>query len=174
MAYDLKFDRLLRALQYGEPKDAISYFTKKIYDVNAEIPYIFEDRKRYVVTPLSWAVRHNRLEICVFLLQNGAKPYNHMVFELYPLHDACNQGYNDIVQAFIDAKVDMNKVTDDFDTPLHIACMRGHVDVVHKLLRAGADCEAVNSAGRTPLEEASYHHRHDLVALFRAFNKGET
>ncbi len=43
MAYDLKFDRLLRALQYGEPKDAISYFKKKIYDVNAEIPYIFED-----------------------------------------------------------------------------------------------------------------------------------
>lgn len=173
MAYDLKYDALLRAIQHGEAKEAISYFKNKIYDVNAEIPYIFEDRKQYIVTPLAWAVRHNRLLICIYLLQNGAKPYMHLVFEFYPLHDACYRGYHDIVQAFIDAKVDLNQVTEDLDTPLHLACMRGHIDVVHRLLRADANCDAVNSAGRTPLQEASYHHHHDLLKLFCAFNKGE-
>ncbi len=173
MAYDPKYDALLRAIQYGAPKEAISFFKKKIYDVNTEVPYIFEDRKRYVVTPLYWSVRHNRLEICIYLLRNGAKPYSHLVFELYPLHDACNRGYHGIVQAFIDAKVDVDRVTEDFDTPLHIACMRGHIEVVHRLLRAGANCNAVNNAGRTPLQEASYHHHHELLQLFRAFNKGK-
>ena len=175
MAYDLKYDTLLRGIQCREASDVIALFTgtKPHYDVNDEIPYIFEDRKRYIVTPLYWAVRHRRPEICKYLLQNGAKPYAHMVYEYYPLHEACNRGFHKIVQLFVDAKCDLDRVTSDLDTPLHIACIRDHVECINLLLRAGADCKLKNKAGRTALEEATYHNHHDLVKLFHAHNKGK-
>ena len=50
MAYDQHYDRLLRAIQNGEEKEAISLFASKLFDVNEQIEYIFEDRKRYIVT----------------------------------------------------------------------------------------------------------------------------
>ena len=51
MAYDLHYDRLLKAIQNGEEKEAISLFASKLFDVNEQIEYIFEDRKKYIVTP---------------------------------------------------------------------------------------------------------------------------
>ena len=165
MAFDFKYEPLLRTIQYGESKDAIALFQKNTYDVNQEIPYIFEDRRRYIVTPLYWAVRHRRVKICSYLLKHGARPYDHMVYEYYPLHEACDRGYDEIVQEFIDAKCNLNQVTPDKDTPLHIACVRGYIQCVHILLRGGADCNVRNKANHTPLEEALYHNHHELVKL---------
>lgn len=172
MAYDLHYDRLLKAIQSGEEKEAISLFASKLFDVNEQIEYIFEDRKRYIVTPLYWAVRHRRPNVCKYLLRNGARAYEHMVYEYYPLHEACNMGYEDIVHEFVEARCNLDKVTSDCDTPLHVACMRGHISCVHILLRAGANCNLQNKAGHTPLEAALYHNHRDLVSLFEVHEKG--
>jgi len=172
MAYNLHYDRLLRTIQCGEEKEAISLFTSNLFDVNEQIEYIFEDRKRYTITPLYWAVRHRRPQVCKYLLRNGARAYEHMVYEYYPLHEACNMGYDEIVQEFVEAKCNLDQVTNDCDTPLHVACMRGHISCVHILLRAGADCNLQNKVGHTPLEAALYHNHHDMVGLFKAHDKG--
>lgn len=172
MAYDLKFDKLLRAIQNGEETDAISFFERKLYDVNEAINYLFEDGKRFTVTPLYWAVRHNCPKVCKYLLSKGARPYGTLVYEYYPLHEACSRGYDKVVQEFVNARCEVDKMNNDSDTPLHIACMRGHIQCVHILLWAGSDCNLRNKLGHTPLQCAVYHDRNDLVELFKAHNKG--
>lgn len=172
MTYNLKYDTLLTSIERGDARDTINLFKSSSYDVNTEIPYIFEDRRQYTVTPLYWAVRHRRPKICHYLLRNGANPYHHLVYEYYPLHEACDRGYDDIVQEFISAKCDLNRVTNDMDSPLHIACMRSHIECVHILLRAGADCNLRNKMLRTPLQEALYHNHHELIKLFEAYDQG--
>lgn len=173
MAYDLKYDKLLRAIESGRQSEAISFFERRVFDVNESIRYLFEDGKRFVVTPLYWSVRHNCPKLCRYLLRNGARPYGTVVYEYYPLHEACNRGYDLVVQEFVSARgVEMDKVNSDADTPLHVACMRGHIQCVHILLGAGSDCSLRNKLGHTPLQSAVYHDRTDLVELFRAHNKG--
>lgn len=172
MAYDLKYDSLLRAIQIGDESEAIALFESKLYDVNQGIDYVFEDGKMFTITPLYWAVRHDCPEVCKYLLAKRARPYPDMVYEYYPLHEACNRGYDKVVQEFVNAKCDLDRVNADQDSPLHVACMRGHIQCVHILLRAKADCSLKNKLGHTPLQCAVYHNRNDLVELFKAHNQG--
>ena len=164
-----KYERMLDTIQFGKDEEAIKLFSSGQFDVNVEVPYLFEDRKKYQVTPLHWAVRYHKPKLCKFLLSNGANPYNTLVYEYYPLHEACNRGYEDIVKVFIDAMVDINRVTNDLDTPLHIACTRGNIQCVHLLLGCRADSKMQNKAGHTPLEAALYHNHQDLVQLFKTY-----
>ena len=172
MAYDLKYDQLLKTVQYGNESGAIALFEGGLYSVNQEIDYLFEDGKQFTVTPLYWAVRHNCPKVCKYLLGKEARPYAAMVYEYYPLHEACNRGYDKIVQEFVDAKCDLDRTNSDKDTPLHIACMRGHIQCVHILLRACSDCTIKNNLGHTPLQGAVYYGYVGLVDLFKAHNKG--
>ena len=169
VAYDPYYGDMLDTIQYGSVAESIQLFSRKGYDVNLEVEYLFDDRKKYNVTPLYWAVRHRKPKLCKFLLEQGARPFNNLVFEYYPLHEACNRGYGDVLKVFIEAKVDLNKTTPDSDTPLHIASMRGHIECVHLLLKAGADTSICNKAGRTPVQEALYQHQDDLIQLFQVF-----
>ena len=168
-----RYERLLRAVQYSSTPDVVTLFTTGVYDINQDIEYIFEDRKKYTVTPLYWSVRYHRTRVCKYLLENGALPYAHMVYEYYPLHEACDKGYEDIAEVFINAKCNLDRTTNDLDTPLHIACMRGHIPCVHVLLRGGADRSKKNKDGHTPLQAALYHGHHDLTNLFKLHNMGE-
>lgn len=171
MAYDPKFDRLIQAVQYSSDEEIMMLFKNGQYSVNEEILYIFQDRKQYTVSPLYLSVVNRRVRVCRYLLQGGAKPFVHLVYEYYPLHEACSKGYDDIVHEFVAAKCNLNVPTSDHDTPLHIACMRGHIPCVSELLRAGADSSIRNCQQRTPLEEAVYHNHHELVKLFEAFDR---
>ena len=170
VAYDPYYGDMLDTIQYGSVDESIQLFSRKGYDVNSEIEYVFDDRKKYNVTPLYWAVRHRKPKLCKYLLEKGARPFNNLVFEYFPLHEACSRGYGDVLNVFIEAKVDLNKTTPDGDTPLHIASMRGHIDCVHLLLKAGANVSVCNTAGRTPIQEALYQHQDDLIQLFQVFS----
>ena len=169
VAYDPYYGDLLDTIQFKGEEESIQLFSRKGYDVNVEIEYTFDDRKKYNVTPLYWAVRYRKSKLCKYLLEKGARPFNNLVFEYYPLHEACSRGYGDVLRVFIEAKVDLNKTTPDDDTPLHIAAMRGHVDCVHLLLDARADTSVCNKAGRTPVQEALYQHQDDLIQLFHLY-----
>ena len=177
-ACDPYYSDMLDTIQYGSVEEAVQLFSRRGYDVNVEVEYVFDDGKKYNVTPLHWAVRYRKPKLCKYLLEHGARPFNNLVFEYYPLHEACSRGFSDILKVFIDSssKIDLNKTTPDDDTPLHIASMRGHVECVHLLLSAGADPGICNKAGRTPVQEALYQHQDDLVQLFRIYrdpSKGE-
>ena len=168
-AYDPYYGDMLDAIQFGSVEEAIHLFSRKGYDVNTEIEYVFDDGKKYNVTPLYWAVRYRKPKLCKYLLDHGARSFNNLVFEYFPLHEACSRGYSDVLRVFIDSKIDLNKATPDGDTPLHIASMRGHVECVHLLLNAGANSTLCNKAGRTPVQEALYQHQDDLIQLFQVY-----
>lgn len=173
MSYDLKYHSFLTAIERGDYNEVVRMISSGAFRVNEEILYFFEDRGRYIVTPLHWAVRHNHPRLCQYLLNHGAEPYRHQVQEYFPLHEACDKGFDEVVQKFIDAKCDLNYPTSERDTPLHVACMRGNIACVHALLAAGVDVNAKNVAGHTPLETALYHGHRDLEALFEAHNRSK-
>lgn len=173
MSYDLKYHSFLTAIERGDYNEVVRMISSGAFRVNEEILYFFEDRGRYIVTPLHWAVRHNHPRLCQYLLNHGAEAYRHQVQEYFPLHEACDKGFCEVVQKFIDAKCDLNYPTSERDTPLHVACMRGNIACVHALLIAGADVNAKNVAGHTPLETALYHGHRDLEALFDVHNRSE-
>lgn len=168
-----RHEKLLDTIRCGTESEAIALFSEEGYDVNTKVDYTFDDRKKYIVTPLAWAVRYKRPLLCKYLLQNGADPYNNLVFDYYPLHEACNRGYVDIVKIFIEIKCDIDRVTSDHHSPLHIACMRGNIECARLLLEAGANRELKNDKGQTPLELGIYHGQTDLCQLF-SYYSGES
>lgn len=169
-AFDPHYERVLNVIQYGPEKDAVGLFSTEQYGINQEIEYVFDDRKMYKVTPLNWAVRHNKPGLCRYLLEHGARPYSNLVYEYFPLHEACSRGYDAVVTVFIESGIDLDKPTPvDLDTPLHIACMRGNIGCVHLLLRGNVGTNLRNRAGHTPLEAAVYHDQDDLAKLFAVY-----
>lgn len=168
-----RHEKMLDTIRLGTENEAIALFSEEGYDVNTKVDYTFDDRKKYVVTPLAWAVRCKRPQLCRYLLKNGADPYSNLIFDYYPLHEACNRGYDDIVKIFIDMKCDINRFTSDHHSPLHIACMRGNVECARLLLEAGASREVRNNSGKTPLELGIYHGQSDLQRLFSHYSDGE-
>lgn len=161
-----RHEKMLDTIRGGTEKEAIALFSEEGYDVNTKVDYTFDDRKRYVVTPLAWAVRFKRPQLCRYLLQKGADPYSNLVFDNYPLHEACNKGYSDIVRIFIDMKCDIDRLTSDRHSPLHIACMRGNIECARLLLEAGANREVRNTKEQSPLQLGIYHGHMDLNKLF--------
>lgn len=169
MTLQAGFDPLFRAISEGDLETLEQLFCTGKFSVNEEVYYYSEDDKNYIITPLYWAVKLERREICGYLLQNGADPYRHAVYEYYPLHEACNKGNSGIVQEFIDANCNLNKPNCDGDTPLHIACLRGHKECIQLLLSAGASRNERNNKGHTPLQVAQFDQQ---TELYRLFEKG--
>lgn len=170
-AFNPRYERLLNVIRCGTEKDAICLFSSEQYSVQLEIEYVFEDRMMYKVTPLNWAVRYNKPKLCKFLLDHGARPFSNLVYEYYPLHEACSRGFDAIVAIFIEKRCDLNRPTPtDQDTPLHVACMRGNVGCVHLLLRSNANPLLRNAAGHNALETAVYNNQDDLAKLFAAYD----
>lgn len=165
-----RHEKMLDTIRGGTEKEAVALFSEEGYDVNTKVDYTFDDRKRYVVTPLAWAVRSKKPQLCRYLLNNGADPYSNLVFDYYPLHEACNRGYTDIVKIFIETKCDIDRVTSDHHSPLHIACMRGNIECARLLLEAGASRETRNTKDQTPLQLGIYHGQGDLNRIFSYYH----
>lgn len=168
-----RHERMLDTIRHGTENEAIALFSEEGYDVNTEVDYTFDDRKKYIVTPLAWAVRYRRPQLCKHLLDNGADPYSNLVFDYYPLHEACNKGFDHIVKIFIGVECDIDRITNDHLSPLHIACMRGNIECARLLLEAGANRNVRNNKGQTPLELGIYHGQTDLYQLFSCYSEGE-
>ena len=173
MTLQAGYEPLLEAISDGDLRSLDRLLNTNRYSVNAEICYNSEDNKPYIITPLYWAVKVGQREVCRFLLQRGADPYRHMVYEYYPLHEACNRGDEGIVQEFISAHCNLEHPNCDGDTPLHIASMRGHLECIRLLLNAGVDRTKQNVKGQTPLQAAQYTNQTDLYKLFEVFERGK-
>lgn len=166
MTLQAGFEPLLKSISGGDLNGLKHLLNTEQYSVNEEIRYYSEDDKNYIITPLYWAVKLNQKEMCGYLLKRGADPYMHMVYEFYPLHEACNSGNCGIVQEFVKNKCNLNKKNCDGDTPLHIACLRGHTRCIQLLLAAGASKFERNNKGQTPLQVAQFDQQKELYELF--------
>lgn len=139
-------------------------------------------------TPLSFAVRENRVEAAAWLFDRGARPHGN------PLEVARDRGFTEMermleaklasvagvsprgatiaaairerdlgeVRALLDAEPDLVHAADeDGNRPIHWAVMTRQPDVIDELLARGADVEAQRADGARPIQLANgdYHYR---------------
>ena len=164
---------LIRAIALDDTATVLNIIRDKFIGPNAEIPQRFESGVVFVLTPLYEAAKLNRPEICRLLLQSKAEPFAHPVYNLYPLHCACNEGHVQVVEVFTLylTTEQLNFKNTNGDTPLHIAALRGHLNCVKILLTKGADPCIANSNGKTAAQEAEKNQHYQLVEYVNSFIK---
>jgi ankyrin repeat protein len=116
---------------------------------------------------LYWACFYGyKPQILELANQNNAK-YVHPSFGDTPLHQACKQGWLDIVEILIEKYgCDPNMVTNSNQSLLHYACLYGHIDIVTLLIeKYGYDPNVVTKSGESPLHYACLYGHVDVVML---------
>lgn len=76
--------------------------------------------------------------------------------DVTPLHIACAQGKNDVIQLLLDYGAIIDVQDFDGDTPLHDAALATQFDTVTLLLHAGADPEIKNESNYSAFHLACY------------------
>ncbi|KAK2804368.1 hypothetical protein FQN50_006659 [Emmonsiellopsis sp. PD_5] len=118
---------------------------------------LVQDRVSSHEIPLITACGHGNVEMVETLLSGGADvnisgpshsrntsiPYS----EASPLHKACAEAKEDIVQILLKRGVDLEKRVDDCPTPLAAAARAGHLGIIDQLLKSRA---AIYDPPRTP------------------------
>jgi len=115
---------------------------------------------------LERAVRHNDFQSVNALLKAGVgfRPANW--YDMPLLVIAAEKGYEDIVQALVDAGANVHIGYDQL--PLHAAAAKGHLAVVQRLLNSGAYIHAETDSGRTALMEAAANGHFRVTELLMA------
>ncbi|MCK6390129.1 MAG: ankyrin repeat domain-containing protein [Azonexus sp.] len=85
-----------------------------------------------------------------------------------PLMRACKLGRGDIVDALLDAGVDINLRNIDGCNALWLACYHGSHAIVQRLIDAGIAIDNQNGNGATCLMYVASNSKPDLVALLLA------
>lgn len=98
---------------------------------------------------LSEAVKMNRLDIVICLVDKGADIYANNGL---PMKLACAYGFINIVYYLKDIEYDINS---NQGAALYIAAKNGHTDIVHYLVNSGADVHASNDIA---LEVTQYEY----------------
>ena len=81
------------------------------------------------------------------------------------LHIASFRGNEEIAQAMLDAKWEVDKRDEEGWTPLFLAASRGHVNMTKKLLDAEADPSAKGADGKSPLHASSFEGHEQCTRL---------
>lgn len=103
-------------------------------------------------TPITWAIEYKHKELVHLLLARGADANIRDKEENVCLHWAALSGCDDIAQALLEARCDMNTVNVHGDTPLHVAARENHLECVMLFLSRGADISQRNKEGETALD----------------------
>lgn len=102
-------------------------------------------------TPLTTAILNGRSDIALFLIKKHADPNLGG-----PLHlAAASAGMDDVIEALLDAGVDVDAPGPKGETPLHVAAETDRLTAVRILIDRGASVEARNEAGLRPLHKAA-------------------
>ena len=124
---------------------------------------------------LGWSVLYRsvicgHLDVCEYLLKQGADPNHKTQMGDTALHHASETDQYLIVKLLLENRADPNLRQNDGETALHLACQKGNVDIVQLLIECGADPNVQNSVfGKTPLHYAvNYSHFKVVLILLKA------
>lgn len=115
-------------------------------------------------TPLTTAIRENRPEMLVYLLDQGADPGAPGEGGYTPLFWAARKGSMDAVNALIEKGADVHMVREqDGQSALHAACYHGRMDMVKALIAKGADVNLVDKFEKAPMDYAAERGHDEIV-----------
>ena len=105
-------------------------------------------------TPFILAAGAGHLDVCQYLLNEGADIDSQSDSGFTATFSACSSGNIEIVKFLYEAGADIEKRSNKGSTPLYIAAVHGHLDIVSYLHSVGGDIEAADNNGLTALHAA--------------------
>ena len=157
MMRELKVTDIYSATQVG----AMDFVIKKIDSL-----YFFNKRSTLNrldnngFSPLHYAAYHNRFDILMLLLEQGASCLVRDSYGYQPLHWAAKQGVYAIVRTLIEHNAPINGKGEYGRTPLHMAVFNGKIATTILLLDKRANINSQTSQEdnqKTPLHDAVIH-----------------
>ncbi|XP_060893414.1 histone-lysine N-methyltransferase EHMT1a [Labrus mixtus] len=103
-------------------------------------------------TPITWAIEYKHKELVYLLLSKGTDVNMRDKEENVCLHWAALSGCDDVAQALLEARCDLNAINVHGDSPLHVAARENHLECVMLFLSRGADVNQRNREGETVLD----------------------
>ena len=110
---------------------------------------------------LLWACQHGKKEAALYIIVNNQLPRHNLVNIVYsfwnstPVHEACKQGWLDIVQLLHEKVSYRLDVTNrDHQSPLHYCCQQGRTDIVKYLVQCGCKLNLKDKNGKEPFDYA--------------------
>ena len=122
-------------------------------------------------TPLHWAARSGRFEVCKLLIEKGADVNAKSNDGSTPLHWAAIKGQPRICKLLLDNGADVNAAESDGETALHFAAQYSNLETVKILVKAGANVEAKEENGTTPIMMATNDDVMDYLLKKKDKNK---
>ena len=116
-----------------------------------------------VYTPVTTAIRDNRIEILSYLLSHGADPNE--PGEGIPLINAARYEDQKRLMMLLDAGADVNKKNDSGRTALMVTCESGLIENVKLLIQRGADVDLADKSGKTAMDFAVNGGHDDIVMV---------
>ncbi|KPP77543.1 protein TANC1-like [Scleropages formosus] len=113
--------------------------------------------------PLTAAAGRGKLEVCNFLLEQGAVVQQANRRGISPLFCAVRQGHCQIVNLLLQHGADVNVSDKQGRTLLMVAACEGHLNTVDFLLSKGASLTSVDKEGLTPLSWACLKGHKNVV-----------
>ncbi|CAJ1068690.1 histone-lysine N-methyltransferase EHMT1-like [Xyrichtys novacula] len=103
-------------------------------------------------TPVTWAIEYKHKKLVHLLLSKGVDVNIRDKEENVCLHWAALAGCDDVAQALLEARCDLNAINVHGDSPLHVAARENHLECVMLFLSRGADVNQRNREGETALD----------------------
>jgi ankyrin repeat protein len=94
-------------------------------------------------SPLLAALKNDKIDVAVFLLDSGADPLHQDRNNVTPLHWAANWGRIDLGERLLAAGADVDAPTRHGECPIHYATLRGQHQFVKFLIAHGANVNPV-------------------------------
>jgi len=131
---------------------------------------IFRDKNG--LTPLHWAARRGREDVCEFLLTIKNDQHKPRVdvniqdeYGVTALSFACIKGHFKVADILIKHGADVNLCNRNGSTPLHFAANEGHTDLVKLLIENKVKVNADNKEQQTPLHYACAQGHLEVAAV---------
>ncbi len=151
----------------GGKKRIVNFLLEKSKDnLDAQIPFLKENREEIGKTALHYAAQNGYLDVVNILLNAGANTrVTTRICSLKPIHLAASNGHVEIVARFLKHDPTLLNIKDFFPrTPLLIAVQAGHLKLVKFLLKQPSiitDC--TDAASKGILDSAAYSGHVDIV-----------
>ena len=115
------------------------------------------------MSPLSWAARYGRYELCEWLLNRKARTLAKDKFKRTPLMLAVKNGHVRVASLLLQHGSEWDHVDSSSNTVLHYAAAFGWKECIDLLLKHGANVNAINMWKITPITIAMLKNHQGIV-----------